>query len=113
MAKSGGAAFVQVASAGSVIQALQAMVKAADADGEPGAPEAAAYESKSGGIVEVLEDLLDKANSQLSNARKSEESAMQNFAMLKQSLEDEIEFSTKDMEAAKTSSAASSEAKSE
>ncbi|CAK0808291.1 unnamed protein product [Prorocentrum cordatum] len=35
------------------------------------------------------------------------------FAMLKQSLGDEIEFSTKDMAAAKTSSAASSEAKSD
>jgi chromosome segregation ATPase len=133
MSKSGGAAFVQVKSAASVIQALQAMVgasafsaedantltafvqnsqAAADSDGEPGAPEAAVYESKGGSIVDVLEDLLDKANSQLADARKNEESSMHNFAMLKQSLEDEIKFSTKDMAAAKKSSAASGEAKS-
>jgi hypothetical protein len=132
MSKSGGAAFVQVKSAASVIQALQAMVRAsafsaedantltafvqssqaaADNDGEPGAPEAAVYDSKSGSIVDVLEDLLDKANSQLADARKKEETAMHNFAMLKQSLEDEIKFSTKDMAAAKKSSAASGEAK--
>jgi len=81
-------------------------------DEESGAPDAAAYESKSGNIVEVLEDLLDKANSQLDAARKKEVAASNNFKMLKQSLEDEIAFSTKDMEAAKKSSAASSEAKS-
>jgi predicted nucleic acid-binding Zn-ribbon protein len=134
MAKSGGAAFVQVQTAGSVIQALQALVKAsafssedaatltafvqssqeaADGDSVPGAPEAAAYDSKSGGIVDVLEDLLDKANSQLAAARKKEETAMHNFAMLKQSLTDEIKFSSKDMDEAKKSSAASGEAKSQ
>jgi len=134
MAKGGGAALVQVQSAGSVVQALQALVKAsafsaedaaaltsfvqssqdaADGDSAPGAPEAAAYGSKSGGIVEVLEDLADKASTQLAAARKKEEAAMHNYAMLKQSLEDEIKFSTKDLESAKKSSAASAEAKSE
>jgi len=131
MAKSGGSAFVQVKSGASVIEALQALVKAssfstADADtltafvqgsqaaedSEAGAPDAASYESRSGSIVDVLEDLLDKASSQLADARKKEESAMHNFAMLEQSLKDEIKFSTKDMEAAKASSAASGEAKS-
>jgi hypothetical protein len=136
MATSGGAAFVQIKSGASVIQAIQALVKAssfstADADtltsfvqssqaaedsseaAEPGAPDVASYESNSGSIVEVLEDLLDKANSQLADSRKKEESAMHNFAMLEQSLKDEIKFSTKDMEAAKASSAASAEAKSD
>jgi chromosome segregation ATPase len=134
MAKSGGAALVQIQSAGSVIQALQTLVKAsafssedaaaltsfvqssqdaADGDAAPGAPEAAVYDSKGGSIVEVLEDLADKASAQLAATRKKEEAAMHNFAMLKQSLEDEIKFSTKDMEEAKKSSAASAEAKSE
>jgi chromosome segregation ATPase len=132
LSKSGGAALVQVESAGGVIQALQALVKASalnaadatkltafvqeteqseDGDGEAGAPDAAAYESKAGGIVEVLEDLLDKANTQLSEARKKEESAAQNFAMLKQSLEDEMKFDTKTMEESKSASAKSSEEK--
>ncbi|CAK0881316.1 unnamed protein product [Prorocentrum cordatum] len=134
MSKAGGAAFVQVKSAASVIQALQALVKASafsaadantltsfvqntqggeDSDEEPGAPEAATYTSKSGSIVDVLEDLLDKATAQLDAARKKETSARQNFEMLAQSLKDEIEFSTKDMGEAKKSAAASGEAKSE
>jgi len=117
-----------------VIQALQALVKASafsaadastltafvqnsqeaeDHDEEPGAPEAAAYKSKGGSIVDVLEDLLDKANEQLDATRKKETSARHNFEMLAQSLEDEIKFSTKDMGEAKKSSAASAEAKSE
>merc|ERR1719293_465557 len=81
MAQSGGAAFVQFNSGASVIQAIRALVRAssfstADADtltsfvqsfqadedsseaAEPGAPDAASYESKSGSIVEVLGDLL-------------------------------------------------------
>jgi hypothetical protein len=134
MSKASGAAFVQVKSAASVIQALQALVTASafsaadantltafvqntqeaeDHDEEPGAPEAAAYESKSGSIVDVLDDLLDKANEQLDAARKKETSATHNFEMLAQSLEDEGTFSTKELGEAKKSSAASSEAKSE
>jgi len=129
MSKSGGAALVQVGKAGNVLQALEVMVKAsvfskADAgtlqaflqsqqqEEDAGAPSAAAYESKSGGIVSVLEDLLDKATQQLSDARKKEETAAQNFAMLKQSLEDEIKFSTKSKAEAQQSMAKSGEEKS-
>jgi predicted nucleic acid-binding Zn-ribbon protein len=129
MAK-GGSALVQVQHANSVMQALEVMVKAsvfskADAsrlsafvqsqqeseDADAGAPAAAAYESKSGSIVDVLEDLLDKASSQLSDARKKESSAMQNFKMLKQSLEDEIKFSSKNKDEAQKSLAKSEEEK--
>jgi len=129
MAKSGGAALVQVQSATGVIQALDALVKAsafsaADAktltafvqqqsdDADSGAPAAAAYTSQSGGIIDVLEDLTDKANAQLSAARKSEESAMQEFKLLEQSLEDSIKHGNKDMEDAKASMAKSEEEKS-
>merc|ERR1719275_344965 len=124
MAKSGSAALVQVQSAGGVVQALEALVKAAafsSADAgritalvqsahqaeEAGAPDAAVYESKSGGIVDVLEDLLDKSQSQLSDARAKENKAQQNFELLKQGLEDSIAFGTKDMEGAKKSMAKS------
>jgi len=125
----GGAALVQVQNAGGVIQALQAMVKAAsfpseDADrltafvqaahqaDEAGAPDAAVYESKAGGIVEVLEDLLDKAQSKLAEARDKESKAQHNFEMLKQSLEDSIKHGTKDMEEAKKATAKAGEEKS-
>jgi uncharacterized coiled-coil protein SlyX len=70
------------------------------------------YESKSGSIVDVLADLLDKAESSLSDARGKESNAQHAFELLKQSLEDSIAFGTKDMEAAKTSKAKAGEAKS-
>jgi len=49
-----------------------------------------AYESKSGGIMEILEETKDKAEVELSDARKAEMEAAHEFAMLKQSLENEI-----------------------
>jgi len=89
---------------------LQAQQQSEDEDA--GAPSVAAYASKSGGIVDVLEDLLDKATAQLSDARKKEEGAQQNFALLKQGLVDEIKFSTKEKAAAQTAMAKSGEEKS-
>jgi chromosome segregation ATPase len=131
LAKSGGAALVQVQSASTVVQALEVMVQAAmfsqadasrltafvqsahqSSDGDAGAPDAAVYESKSGSIVDVLSDLLDKAESSLSDARAKESNAQHAFELLKQSLEDSIAFGTKDMEAAKTSMAKAGEEKS-
>merc|ERR1719297_722354 len=82
-----------------------------DQDTEAGAPEAATYEGHSSGIIETLENLLEEAEGQLSEARKEETSAKNNYEMLKQSLEDEIAFSNKDFDGAKKSLAASGEAK--
>jgi chromosome segregation ATPase len=79
---------------------------------EPGAPAAAVYESHSGGIIDTLEGLLEKAQEQLDALRKTETTSLHNFEMLRQSLEDEIKFATKDLAAAKTGKAASEEAKS-
>jgi predicted nucleic acid-binding Zn-ribbon protein len=127
MAKSS-TAFVQVQSAGSVIKALEVMVRAsafssadatrltafvqsANTEEDAGAPDAAAYTSKSGGIVDVLEDLLDKANTQLSESRDKESKAQHAYAMLKQSLEDSIKYGNKDMDEAKVASAKASEEK--
>lgn len=126
----GGASMMQMKSATSIAQAMEALVHAsainsADADhltalvqsqgteddANFGAPAAAVYESQSGGIVETLEGLLEKAESQLDAARKQETAASHNFAMLKQSLEDEIKFSNKDMTKAKKGIAGSGEKK--
>jgi len=77
------------------------------------APAAAAYKSQSGGIIEVLEDMKEKAESQLAELRKAEETAKHNYDMLKQSLEAQIAADTKDMKEEKNGKAEAEEAKAE
>merc|ERR1712129_194436 len=80
---------------------IQSSNRQSDAEGEAGAPEAATYEGHSSGIIETLENLLEEAEGQLSEARKKETSSKNNYEMLKQSLEDDIANANKDMDAAK------------
>merc|ERR1719171_3437245 len=82
-----------------------------DSDSETGAPAASVYEGHSDGIIGTLEGLTEKASSQLEKARKTEDTAIQNYQMLKQSLTDEVEFANKDMDKAKKNLAASQEGK--
>jgi len=74
---------------------LQALLQQEPADDDDDAaaggyvqPTAAAYESKSGGIVDLLADLKQEAEGQLGELRKSEANAQHAFNMLRQSLED-------------------------
>lgn len=94
---------------------LVALVQSRQGDGEqdeqPGAPAAAVYQSKSGGIVDVLEDMKEKAETQLSELRQAETKAKMNYEMLKQSLEDQMAADTKDMDDEKTTKAAAKEGK--
>merc|ERR1719487_1998712 len=112
--KKGGASMMQLQNTKTVVDALGALVQAsvissADSkrlaalvqssqesqdsdDQEPGAPAAAVYTGHSDGIIGTLEDLLEKAETQLGKARKAEEASLHNFQMLKQSLTDEIHF---------------------
>lgn len=113
MAK-GGASMMQLKSAANLVQAFDVMVRgfnlgAADAkllsafvqqendddDSELSAPEASVYDSKSGSIVDTLEGILEKAETQLETLRGTETNRQNNFNMLKQSLQDEIKFATK------------------
>jgi len=129
MAK-GGAAMLQLKNAGGVIQAISTLVQAASlsaqdgakltaliqnsqqtADDDVGAPAAAVYEGHSSDIIDTLENLLEKAEQQLADARAKETAAQNNYEMLKQSLEDDIRFANKDMDEAKQSLSASGEAK--
>ena len=48
-----------------------------------GTPAATAHESKAGGIVNTLVDLMEKAENELSDLRKAESSAKHKFEMLK------------------------------
>jgi chromosome segregation ATPase len=85
---------------GARLTALVQSSQETDEDGA-GAPDAAVYESHSGGIIDVLEDLQSKAQAQLDDARKKEEAAAHNFNMLKQSLTDQVANANKDTDAAK------------
>merc|ERR1719240_129626 len=82
-----------------------------DFDSELGAPAAAVYESHSSSIFDTLEDLKAKAESQLSDLRKAEVDAKHNYAMLKQSLEDQMAADTKDLDEEKAGKAAAEEDK--
>jgi len=124
----GGASMMQLKSAATLEQALSIMVKASaistadatkltalvqteDGDADSGAPDAAVYESHSGGIVDTLNGLLEKAEAQLDAATKAETTAKNNFDLKKQALTDEIKYANKDMDAAKKGLAESSEVK--
>jgi hypothetical protein len=82
-----------------------------DSDEEMGAPAAATYENQSGGIMDVMNDLLEKSQGELDKARATETANLQNFQMLKQSLEDEIKFGEKEKDEASKSKAESAETK--
>merc|ERR1719331_1621592 len=113
----GGASMMQLKSASNLEQALEVMVKASaisaadggrltallqsssdDSDSDANAPAAEVYESHSGGIVDTLNGLLEKAEGQLDAATKAETSAKNKYDLLKQALTDEIKFANKDMD---------------
>jgi len=94
-------------------QKLLALVQAKQNSDENdvGEPAAAVYKSASGGIVDVLEDLKEKAEAELVDARKAESTSKHNFGMMEQSLEDQMAFDTKNMNEQKTAKEAAAESK--
>merc|ERR1719399_2395422 len=82
-----------------------------DSMAELGAPDPAVYKSKSGGIVETLTDMKDKAEAQLSEERKAEGTSKHNYDLLKIALEDEIAHSKTEMDEAKADKAEAEETK--
>jgi peptidoglycan hydrolase CwlO-like protein len=78
---------------------------------EFGAPAAATYKSHSSGIMDVLEDMKEKAESQLAELRKAEGAAQHNYEMLKSSLEAQVSEDTKDMKEEKSGKAEAQGAK--
>jgi len=93
---------------------LAALVQAQqseDADDDLAEPAAATYKSHSNNILDVLEDLKEKAEGQLSDLRKAEVNTNHNFKMLKQSLEDQASADTKDMDAQKAEKSGAEEGK--
>merc|ERR1719460_2952110 len=93
---------------------ITALVQAntGDEDLQPGgAPDPAAYKSKSGGIVATLEDMLEKAKAEQADGQKAEMNAKFDFDMLKQKLEDAVAVGNKELGETKTEKAAAEEAK--
>merc|ERR1719230_1835758 len=76
-----------------------------------GAPDPAAYKTHSTSIVDVLEDLKDKAEAELSELRKAETNAAHNYNMLKTSLEASIANGEKNLGEEKAAEAAAEESK--
>merc|ERR1719460_3437566 len=91
---------------------LQAQTSEDDLELQPaGAPDPAAYKSKSGGIVDTLEDMLEKAKGELGDAQKAEMNSKFDYDMLKQKLEDAMAFGTKELDETKAAKATAEEAK--
>ena len=76
-----------------------------------GAPAAAVYKTHSTSIVDVLEDLKEKAEGELADLRKAETNAQHNYDMLKQSLLDQKAADEKDLADEKGAKAAAEEEK--
>merc|ERR1719330_1975020 len=117
--QAGGASMAQLNKVGNLAQAFDTMVRASmigtgdaarltafaqesekDDDEALGAPAGAVYVSQSGGIIDTLQDLSEKAESQLAETRKKEVAARHNYEMLKQSLTDEIAYANKELDEA-------------
>jgi chromosome segregation ATPase len=135
LAKVGGASMLQLKTTDGVVQAMTAMVQASllsssdaskltgllqtlndakdDDDAPDGAPDPAVYKAQTGGIIQTMTDLLDKAEKQLDGLRKAETSNVQNFELLKQGLEDEIKVGNEDLGKTKKALAASQASKAE
>lgn len=129
-----GASLVQARGAQNLAQALSAMVEAealhgadaqrlaalaqsaqstsdddADADtaedSEATAPQAAAYKGRHGGVIDTLEGLLEKAQEQLDELRKTEVQNKGNYEIFQQAVSDKKKTAEKEMEKAKKDNA--------
>jgi hypothetical protein len=76
-----------------------------------GAPAAAGYESHSSGILDVLEDMKDKAQEMRHEGQQAEMTSKHNFELLAQSLKDAVKVDGEAMAEAKKNKATAEEAK--
>jgi len=92
---------------------LESLLQSADDDDflSRSAPDAKAYENHSGGIIETLEDLKDKAQGMRNDAQKAEMDAKHGFNLLAQSLKNSLKVDNKALDEAKQIKFAAEEAK--
>merc|ERR1719480_775154 len=103
---------LQTQEASKLTALVQQQAQSRDEDGDEytGAPAAAGYETHSTSILDVLEDLKDKAQEQLASLRGQEAASTRNFQLLEQSLQDSLKYDGEGLTEAKatrTSCAAS------
>jgi hypothetical protein len=95
---------------------LTALVQQSQGDDDDflqqGAPDPKAYESQSGGILDILEDMKEKAVAMKNDGVKAEMNAKHSFEMLEQSLKNEIAQDEKELAESKSMKAAAEETKS-
>merc|ERR1719217_991491 len=94
---------------------LTALVQQAQGDDDDflqsAAPAPKAYESQSGGILDILEDMKEKAVAMKNDGVKAEMNTKHSFEMLEQSLKNTIAQDEKELAEAKSVKAAAEEAK--
>jgi hypothetical protein len=92
---------------------LAAFMQADDGDDflSASAPDAKAYESHAGSLLDTLEDMKEKAVAMRNDGQKGELNARHAFEMLAQSLNNELKVDRKTMDEGKADKAAASEAK--
>jgi len=93
---------------------LQSLIQAQSGEGDADLelqPQAStsAYESQSGGILDTIADMQEKAEDSLSNTRKEEMNTEHSYQMVKQGLEDEISVMKKQLSEASTTRSATEE----
>jgi len=82
-----------------------------DEDEAMGAPAVAAYKNKGGNIVELLQDMKEKADGQLSELRAAEVESKHNYDMLQGALAQEADADSAELEENKAERSAASESK--
>merc|ERR1719321_2158280 len=80
---------------------MESLMQIADSEFQPQAKEVV-YESKSGGIIEKIEEMKEKVEETLTTARAEETKAVQDYDMLEQSLSDGIKVAEDKIGVAKT-----------
>merc|ERR1719335_346183 len=88
-----------------LVQSRQKSAEDADMDTMLGAPDPTVYKGHSGGIVDVLTDMKEKAEAQLSEERKAETESKHNYEVLKVALTDAIKAANSELAEAKNDKA--------
>merc|ERR550532_2810515 len=98
MVDAGGISSDDTASLTALVQSANSNQQAdtdGDEDSDTGAPDPTAYKGQSGGIIDTMQGLLDKAETQLDETRQTETKRKGNFDVLKQSLDDKLAVAKK------------------